>query len=310
MVDGTDIPLPGELGDEEESPYRRRAKTVPVRRSRAGRLRRSLPWLFAGALALALASLSGYWLARYALTSPHFLVASPDHILVSGNQFVSREEVVNALGLPFSKKLGAGIPLLRVSLEQKRQQVMTLPWVRSATVARAFPNTLVVSVVERTPVAFLNFGGHLALIDEEGVVLDKPAKATFDFPVLTGLEAAGDARERRARVGLYTEFLRRVAEDATASGWLISEVDLSDSDDLRALLARGSETISVHFGHEDFRERFQNFLALLPELRTQQRRIDSIDLRYRNQVVVNPERTGSLEAGSEALPPLARQGLD
>jgi hypothetical protein len=95
--------------------------------------------------------------------------------------------------------------------------------------------------------------------------------------------------ESRTRIALYQNFMRLLGEEISRSGWIVSEVDLADGDDLKALLVQGRETLQVHFGHEDFLERFHTFLALLPELRKSNARIDSVDLRYRNQVVVNPQ---------------------
>jgi cell division protein FtsQ len=125
------------------------------------------------------------------------------------------------------------------------------------------------------------------LVDREGVLLEKPEGAFFDFPVLKGLEARGGLAEPNSRILLYLEFNRQLAE-APRSGWLISELDLADPDDLKALLVQGQDTIQVNFGRKDFLDRFHNFLALLPELRKMNSKIDSVDLRFRNQLVVRP----------------------
>jgi cell division protein FtsQ len=109
--------------------------------------------------------------------------------------------------------------------------------------------------------------------------------------VLTGLDAANGQAERVARLALYEVFERQIAGEIAGSGWMVSEVDLADPDDLKAMLVQGRETLQVHFGHEAFQERFRSFLTLLPEVRKAQGRIDSIDLRYRNQIIVNPENS-------------------
>jgi cell division protein FtsQ len=240
--------------------------------------------------------LAAYAFMDYAVDSPRFVLRTADKVVVVGNRFVTREEVLNALGLPVVGRRHHGLNVFRVSLAAKRRQVELIPWVRSAALTRIFPDCLMVHVLERTPVAFVNMGGHVGLVDGEGVLLDKPENASFDFPVLAGLGNAANSEERRARLGVYQEFIRAL-ENAPRSGWLISEVDLSDADDLRALLVQGRETIQVHFGHQDFLERFHNFLALMPELRKSDARIDSVDLRFRNQVVVSPE---AAEPGHEA----------
>lgn len=284
--------LPGELDTAEESPYLRRQKAVSVRRSR---LPRRLLWVPFGVGVLLPVGFVGYFLATWALTSSRFVLNSAADVAVVGSRFVSREEVLNALGVPLGGKPGAGINLFRLSLEAKRKQVESIPWIRSASVTRVFPHRLLVHVVERAPVAYVNMAGRVTLVDGDGMVLEKPESASFDFPVITGLDAARSPDESRARLALYQEFMRDLGEEIPRSGWLVSEVDLADPEDLRALLVQGRETLQVHFGHKDFLARFRSFLVLLPEMRQSKAKLDSVDLRYRNQIVVNPRSSASAE---------------
>jgi cell division septal protein FtsQ len=70
---------------------------------------------------------------------------------------------------------------------------------------------------------------------------------------------------------------------------VISEVYLTDAEDLVALLINGQQTLQVHFGQKDFLPRFRIFLALLPEIQKSSDKLNSVDLRYRNQIVVDPQ---------------------
>ena len=283
-------PLPGDFDAEEEALYRPRQRNIAVkRRGIPHRLRRMIGWLLLGALAFVPFAYAGIRLLGYALHSPRFRVSGADDVVVEGNRFVSREEVLTAMGLPLSWTAGEGVNVFRLNLDEERRQVVSLAWVQSATVTRAFPHCLAVHIVERTPVAFVNTGGRIKLIDAEGALLEKPEKSDFNFPVLEGLaEPAGS--ERMTRLALYQDFMRQLSAHASGSGWLISEVNLGDADDLKALLVQGRETIEVHFGHHNFRERFSDFLTLLPEVKKTDVKIDSVDLRYRNQVVVDPQK--------------------
>jgi len=132
-------------------------------------------------------------------------------------------------------------------------------------------------------------GGQVKLVDADGVFLEKPDKSEFNFPVLGGLDTTGNAMERVSRIAMYQEFMQQVKDSAPTSGWMISEVNLADAEDLKAMLVQGRESIEVHFGHTNFQERFSDFLNLLPDIRKTNAKIDSVDLRFRNQVVVNPE---------------------
>ena len=298
MAEPEELALPEDMEAEEESPYLRRQKALGVHRRAYRRLR----WGLFAALVLLPVGALGCFLGLYALSSPRFAVASPADVLVSGNHFVSHEEILNALGVPAIPLAGSGMNIFRLGLEEKRKQVESLPWVRSATLMRAYPHRLVVHVVERTPVAWANIGGQVKLIDGEGVFLETPEGATFDFPVLAGLETVDQPAERRFRLALYQEFSRQVEPEMFPSGWLVSEVDVSDVDDLKALLVLARDSLRVHFGQKDFRERFHTFLTLLPEVRKADAKIDSVDLRYRNQVVVSLASAPAATVASSAAP--------
>jgi len=295
LAEDEEVVSPQVLDGEEESPYLRRQKAVTVRRRRPSWGWR---WVLFFTAVVTPVGITSYFLTTFALSSPRFELHSADDIQVIANQFVSREDVANALGLPLHAGSGPGVKVFRLSLEAQRKQVEAIAWVRSAALTRVFPNRLVVHVTERIPVAFANVGGHVSLVDSEGVLLDKPESASFDFPVITGLDSNAGSDECRTRIALYQDFMRQLGEEISRSGWTVSEANLADGEDLKALLVQGRETLQIHFGHENFLEHFHRFLTVLPELRKSNTPLDSVDLRYRNQVVVNPQgRSPALPAG-------------
>ena len=298
-----DVDLTEEGEEVKESAFRRRPKAVPVRRGRTSRWRRILRWGIWSALILAPAGYGGYRLAVFASTSSGFALTSADDVVLSGNQFVSREEALNSLGLPPAGRLSPGMNIFKMSMEEKRRQLESIPWVEKATLTRIYPNRLAVHLEERTPVAFVHLGNQIKLVDRGGVLLEKPAKASFNFPVVTGLDLASGPEERGRRLASFVDFTREVSQEAGAAGWIVSEVDLSDPDDLKAMMAAHQDTIQLHLGHGSFAERFRNFLTLLPELKKSGQLVDSIDLRYGQQVVVNPKAGAEPPPGASPEPP-------
>jgi cell division protein FtsQ len=289
MVEQDALALQDDLDSEGESPYLRREKSLPVRRSRVSRRLRISIFVIGVLLPVGLA---GYSLATFALNAPFFVLNSPDDIVVEGNHFVSREEVLGALGISLRGDTRSGTNVFRMSLEAWQRGVEALPWVRTASITRILPHGLLVHIAERTPVAYANVGGHVSMVDEDGMLLEKPDSGAFDFPLLFGLDNLASPDERRARLALYSDFMHQVQAEAAKAGWLISEIYLSDAEDLKALLINGHQTVEVHFGQKDFLERFQNFLTLLPEIEKSSAQPASVDLRYRNQVVVDGRTSG------------------
>jgi cell division protein FtsQ len=277
-----------ERGFETEPIYRRRQKVVAVSRRRVGsRLRHVASWAIKAIAFVAPLACLAALITWYVLGSSRFDLSGPDSVILTGNHYVSQADIAGAIGA------GAEPNLFRLSLDDARREVESIPWVQSASLRRVFPNRLQVDVTERKPVAYVNTGNGLKLVDAEGVLLEKPTDASLDFPVVTGIDSSMSAADRKARLALFDRFEQELKSQVDGAGWLVSEVDLSDDGDLKALLVQGRETILVHFGNRDFGERFGTFLTLLPQIQTATAAVDSVDLRYRGQVVVSPKASAS-----------------
>ncbi len=280
-----------EIIAEDEPRYLRRQKPLEIRRRKFGR--RS--WRFYGRVLVgAVAALVGGWLlyqaARFFLFSPRVILADLGQIELSGNQYVSRSTVLER----FAADRGRSV--LRVPLEERRKALEEIPWVERAGVERILPNRIRVELQERAPVAFLRSGTELALIDAHGVVLERPLESQFRFPVVSGL---GEAAPRAPRMQLYVQFLNEIELVRPGATDHVSEVDLSDEKDLRAVLsglarlgasgAAASGPVLVHFGEGDFVNKFRLLVENMSQWQAAAGRVDSVDLRFARQVVVNPD---------------------
>lgn len=286
-----------ELVTDVEPRYLRRQKPVEIRRKKfSGKswpfYRRVFVWTVAG---VALATMSAYS-ARYLLYSPQMLLVKPDQIEVSGNHIVAKEEVQKLFVHDRNRSV------LRVPLEARRAQVEELPWVEEASVQRIMPNRLRVLVTERTPVAFCRNGTELMLIDAHGVLLDRPEGEDYRFPIVTGLAESMPREERAKRMQIYQEFAKDA--DLVKPGSLdrVSELDLSNPRDLKAVLtglgsAPESQAVTVHFGQSDFTGKYRMLLENFAQWQATAGPVRSIDLQYSRQVVVNPDTTTSAARG-------------
>ncbi|MDQ1288962.1 MAG: cell division protein FtsQ [Actinomycetota bacterium] len=79
-------------------------------------------------------------------------------------------------------------------------KVAALPLVRSVTVERSWPSTLVVTVTEREPIAGVPRGGRIALVDADGVEVQLVAALPAGLPLLeVDVARSGPATLRAAR---------------------------------------------------------------------------------------------------------------
>ena len=83
-----------------------------------------------------------------------------------------------------------------VDVSAIRDRLLQFGWVKDARVSRRLPDTLVIDIVERTPAALWQNQGQLALIDSDGVVLDRvPISRMPDLPLLIGPGANSHSRQ-------------------------------------------------------------------------------------------------------------------
>jgi len=174
-----------------------------------------------------------------------------------------------------------------------------IPWVESANVMRLLPNKLRVTIQERTPVAFVQLGAKIALIDAHGVVMDMPSTGTkhYSFPVLIGMGESEPLSTRAPRMKTYMELTKELDADGSRSSQDLSEVDLSDPDDAKVTVSDPQGQVLVHLGSSNFSERFKIYKGHVQEWRQQFQHLESVDLRYDRQVIVNPD------AAKDAPPP-------
>jgi cell division protein FtsQ len=155
---------------------------------------------------------------------------------------------------------------------------------------RLLPNRIRVQITERSPVAFTRQGTQIGLVDADGVLLDMPADSAGDphysFPVLTGLAANDSPETRAARMDVYRRFMADLSSAGPKVTQSLSEVDVTNPEDVKALVTTGGSDILVHFGDQAFLERYQAFEQHLPEWRRQYPKLASADMRYERQVVL------------------------
>jgi cell division protein FtsQ len=276
------------LGDEEPR-YLRRQKPVEIRRKKFGG--RSWPFyrrvLFCGVVGIA--GISAAWTAgRFLLYGRPMLLVKPEQIEVNGNHTVSREAVLQQ----FVRDRGRSV--LRVPLDSRRSALEEISWVESAMVQRILPNRIRVDLTERTPIAFVRNGTELALIDAHGVILDRPHGEDLQFPIITGLSENMPREERGKRMQTYQEFLKDIDLVRSGSSDRVSEIDLANPKDLRAVMTgianpTDTQALTIHFGTADFTGKYRMVVENFAQWQASNGRVHSIDLQYAKQVVLNPD---------------------
>ena len=282
-----------DLLHEDEPRYLRRQKPVEIRRKKFGGrsasfYRRAFVFGIAATALIAAAALAGDFLYH----SPQVALLKPDQVELSGNRIVSRDAVLQQ----FARDRGHSV--LSIPLDARRAAIEELSWVESASVQRILPNRIRVEITERTPVAFLRNGSELALIDAHGVILDRPRGEDFQFPIITGLSDNMAREERGRRMQTYQEFIKGVDLVRAGSSDRVSEIDLSNPKDLRAVMTgiaapNDAQAVTIQFGQSDFAGKFRLVVDNFAQWQASNGRVRTIDLQYSRQVILNTDTSAS-----------------
>ena len=278
-----------ELIADDEPRYLRRQKPVEIRRKKfSGR-----GWAFyRRVLVLSVAGIAGLtavvYGTRFLLYSPTMLLLKPDQIELNGNHIVGREAVLQQFVHDRNRSV------LRVPLDARRSAIEQIPWVESASVQRILPNRIRVELTERTPIAFARNGNELALIDAHGVILDRPQGEELHFAIVSGVSEDLPRDQREKRMQTYVEFMKDVDLVRAGSSERVSEIDLSNPKDLRVVMTglagpTDSQAVTIHFGSGEFSGKYKMLVDNFSQWQANTGRVQSIDMQYLRQVVVNPD---------------------
>ena len=278
-----------DLEAEQESPFLRGQKRVPVRRGSLPKKTASrLKWVGLALVVLAVLGASGAILYQYGKHNWRFRIDSSDQIQVSGAEHVPHAQIMEVMGGDIGRNI------FFIPLSQRKQQLEQIPWVESASVMRFVPNRLSIEIHERTPVAFARIGSHISLIDAGGNLMDLTpgGKRKYSFPVIAGMNLGEPLSTRAARMKDYNDLMQQLDSSGARYSQEISEVDLTDTEDVKVLTADSNGEVLVHLGSANYLQRYKIFVTHVQAWRQQFDKLDSVDLRYDGQIIVNPDLQG------------------
>src|SRR5271170_2726343 len=280
-----------DLDVDEESPFLRGQKRVSARRSSLPKKTANrLLWAAVAAAACCVAALAAAWLYHYGERSWRFRVESSDNIEVAGMQNVTKAQIMETMGADIGRNI------FFIPLTQQKSQLEQIPWVESASVMRFVPNRLKVEIQERTPVAFARVGPRMSLIDAGGTVMELTPKHKYSFPVILGMNPGEPISTRAPRMKAYAEMVRDLDSGGARYSQDLSEVDLTDLEDVKVRVNDPAGDVLVHLGSSDYLRRYKIYVTHAQGWRQQFQKLESVDLRYDNQIIVNPEVQSSLKA--------------
>jgi cell division protein FtsQ len=198
-------------------------------------------------------------------------------VRVVGSSRVTESQVTRLGGLV------VGANLVALDLSAVERAVGTHPWVRSVSVNRQLPDTVVVQLVEHQPVALLALS-DLYLVDGEGEPFKRAqANEAMDLPLVTGIgrEALVNKRdETRAVIRRALIAIDAYGRSAASKGHPVSEVNVGPDQGLTLVTATGEEIV---LGEADLEPALERLARVRRELAARQLTAEVIRLDNRTR---------------------------
>jgi len=249
--------------DQSEPRFFRPADATRVRRNpRVIQLQRVLVVL-RNAVFIAVVALVGFWAYRQTQSDARFAVR---HIEIAGAVHTQRA-AVEAITRRY-----VGLNLFKIDIARVQNDLHSLAWIQRIAIEKKVPDTLLIKVVERTPVALAMLDGTLQYVDATGVVCGELSPAVGDASgpdLLRAVQFIDDLRTKDPVVYSRVGEVRPIAP----RGFAIFDRDLDTT---------------VYANADDVSSKFRDLYAIAQSEKLGRSEIEYADLRFTGRVVIKP----------------------
>ena len=99
------------------------------------------------------------------------------------NHYTKREEILKTIGV------ARGDAMADIDLNEMKQKIEALPWVRQTVVERYWPNTIKITIAEKMPLALWQNNRQYHPLDEQAKIIDTTKQLPADLLLVVGPDA-------------------------------------------------------------------------------------------------------------------------
>ena len=189
------------------------------------------------------------------------------HVEVNGYRYLPPDDVLKRLRIDTTTSVWT-------DLSELERRVKTHPQIRSATIDRNLPGTLVVHVSENLPIAYIPASGGLRAVDADGRFLSiDPSRVAIDLPVLAKADTA------------LLQLLANVRSVSPALFGEISDIRRTGGTDIALTVA----TTQVRALASISAQRLADIIPVEADLARRRAHVTELDLRFRDQVIARTQ---------------------
>ena len=225
----------------------------------------AIRWRAVGIAAAVLALVATPWWSPKLLS--HLSFFRVRHVQVDGYRYLQPDDVLKRLRVDTTTSVWTDLDVLE-------QRVRMHPQVRTVSIDRNLPSTLVVHVTENAPIAFVPGVGGLRAVDADGRFLPlDPSRIAIDLPVLAKVDT------------VLLHLLANVRSVSPALFGEISDIRRTGGTDIALTLS----TAQVRALASISAQRLADIVPVEADLARRKARVIELDLRFRDQVIARTQ---------------------
>lgn len=200
-----------------------------------------------------------------------------EDIEIKGNKLLSDEDIITYCDLE-------DINIFNIDRRKLANKLIELPQIKGVVVTRDLPKRLIIEVNERRPIAIIGIQSSYQIIDSEGQIIATTKNlAYWNLPLVTGVEVIneGDQLEINSQIKKAISYLGLLSDQVLGE---ISELNITKEDGIQLFLVDGGVVkLSSNF---DNKAKSKIFTSVYNDIKSKGQKIEYIDLRYGNNVIV------------------------
>ena len=216
---------------------------------------------------------------NYIVDKADWHVDAEKNIWVVGHKRTDKEDVLKALNIQLNQKMNT------IDLDEKRQALEKLPWIKRVVIERKLPNQLVITVWEKTPIARWQNQGKYYLLDEDGQPVQDKQYLSEDLILVVGSDAPEHIIQLLAALDKVPDISTRVrsAQRIENRRWNLRLMDAEKG--LEILLPQTDiEQALVRLDKQNKKDKLLK------------KDIESIDIRLSDRIIVHPKKVQKKKA--------------
>jgi cell division protein FtsQ len=220
------------------------------------------------ALVAAISLTVAFGARRYLMTSPRFAL---QQFIVDGQKTRSKDALMARAGVSIGQNV------FSIDLDRARAKILGDPYVASATLARRLPDTILLQIEERTPVAVVSLGDAF-LVTRDGEVFKRlEVGDPSDLPIITGLspeQAETDREGFSAQVRSALDVAADYQQSSLGGKMALQEIHLEPGVGLSLVV--GQSATSIVLGGPPFRRKLEEASRVVAELERRGQKPDAV----------------------------------